>query len=278
LVKSHDGTYEQVGVVSWGVGCAHDDFPGVYARVSSQFNWIKEEVCNHSNHAPGYLCGNDNINSDVPTGNPTPARPLTKTPTETPSTPPTNSLTRPPVLTLNPTSYPTSRPTATPPPTMRPTTGPPTALPTLTGAAWHTLVNEDFRDGFGIFNIVQGSRWNPSRRRKKGVVRIEQKTSITSGPIGLPTGERNIKVIFLAYVVGFEETDEFCLDSSENSDLWTAQKCWKLGTNGLDNKKWTTLDHEFSWSSSSVQLRFRCNGDHRHDDVLIDRVEVQGAH
>lgn len=36
-----DGTNVLVGVVSWGQGCADPDFPGVYARVSSQYSWIE---------------------------------------------------------------------------------------------------------------------------------------------------------------------------------------------------------------------------------------------
>jgi trypsin len=34
-----------VGITSWGVGCNNAAFPGVYARVSSAYAWIQENVC-----------------------------------------------------------------------------------------------------------------------------------------------------------------------------------------------------------------------------------------
>jgi hypothetical protein len=42
--------------VSWSYGCAWDGSPGVYARVSDKFNWIKKHVCEESSSPPNDLC------------------------------------------------------------------------------------------------------------------------------------------------------------------------------------------------------------------------------
>ncbi|XP_068824529.1 mastin-like [Capricornis sumatraensis] len=44
LVCSWNGTWVQVGVVSWGDVCGHCDLPGVYTRVTSYVSWIHQYV------------------------------------------------------------------------------------------------------------------------------------------------------------------------------------------------------------------------------------------
>lgn len=40
-IVNAQGTPIQVGIVSWGRGCGHRGFPGVYTRVAMHIEWIR---------------------------------------------------------------------------------------------------------------------------------------------------------------------------------------------------------------------------------------------
>ena len=44
MLQLEDGKWMVVGVVSWGIGCADPNFPGVYTSTSYFLNWINDRI------------------------------------------------------------------------------------------------------------------------------------------------------------------------------------------------------------------------------------------
>jgi hypothetical protein len=60
-VGSREGLDVQVGIVSWGRGCAI--YPGVYSRISFGYQWIRTQACWFSRNPPAYMaCDDDERN------------------------------------------------------------------------------------------------------------------------------------------------------------------------------------------------------------------------
>ena len=75
LVKINGNIHTQVGITSWGYGCALAGKAGVYSRVSEEILWMRKVICDD------WKVGSDLCDGDTPTP-PTPSAP--PSPTESP--------------------------------------------------------------------------------------------------------------------------------------------------------------------------------------------------
>ena len=55
MVKHSTGRYVLTGIVSWGIGCAKPNLPGIYTRTSNYIDWITSTMDSNNDKRFNYF-------------------------------------------------------------------------------------------------------------------------------------------------------------------------------------------------------------------------------
>jgi hypothetical protein len=153
-------------------------------------------------------------------------------------------------------------------------------------STWTEIFSNDFENGWGNFNdggkgAFMNSRWSHGNGSYSAKIRndLNEKSNIYSDPFPV-LNYSTIKVEFWYLSRGFDYNNDesFYLETdATGSDNWSTVYTWIHGEKAFaSNAEWRYASVDVPVSSSDLQIRFRNNGDTRHEQLFIDEVVVSG--